>query len=246
MSEYRIIPSNPRYSINLKGVVIDNETNLEREIKKYNGRSEQVSLQLPSGRGTSRAINTLLKETFPENYEIEPMSETIYHLEGVIPNTILNKTQIELRKHFTYDLETGIVYDNVTKKEASYLDGNGYKAINRYGFKALTHKLIMLYMLGKEFPNSEVDHIDHNRSNNSWNNLRVVCRKTNSRNLSKHKTNTSGYVGVSWHKQKNKWRAYIMVNYKQVYLGLFSNIEDAIKAREEASIKYKFHVNHGK
>lgn len=37
-----------------------------------------------------------------------------------------------------------------------------------------------------------------------------------------------------------------MVNYKTIYLGRFDNLEDAIKARQEAEIKYGFHPNHGK
>jgi len=243
--DFRVVKSNTRYAINSDGVVIDDATNLIKKVEQYSGRSPQVSMQLPDGRNTGRAINTLLKENFPELYEIKPANETIYHVEGTIPPTELNEIQKKVRKFFKYDLESGIVYDINTFEEASYSDITGYKAINRHGYKMPTHKLIILYMLGKEFPKTEIDHVDHNRSNNKWSNLRVVCRQTNSRNLSKHKSNTSGHTGVSWHKTKNKWRAHIMVNYKQIHLGLFTEIEEAIQARKEASIKYKFHENHG-
>ena len=40
--------------------------------------------------------------------------------------------------------------------------------------------------------------------------------------------------------------AVIVVNYKQKYLGLFDTIEEAIKARETASIFYGFDPTHGK
>lgn len=50
--------------------------------------------------------------------------------------------------------------------------------------------------------------------------------------------NTSGYKGVCWDKSKNKWISQIQVNKKNIRLGYFTNIEDAIKARKEAEEKY--------
>ena len=40
------------------------------------------------------------------------------------------------------------------------------------------------------------------------------------------KTNTSGYAGVSWKKQKNKWVSQIRVNGKTKYLGYFTDPKD--------------------
>ena len=48
----------------------------------------------------------------------------------------------------------------------------------------------------------------------------------------------SGHVGVSWHKRHQKWVAYITVNGKQKYLGVFDKIEDAIAARERAELEF--------
>lgn len=52
------------------------------------------------------------------------------------------------------------------------------------------------------------------------------------------KTNTSGYKGVSWEARRNSWLAKITLNYKSIHLGNFENIEDAIKARKQAEIRY--------
>ncbi len=92
----------------------------------------------------------------------------------------------------------------------------------------------------------EIDHLDHDPSNNRLNNFRLVLGKENAKNRPKNKNNTSGYTGISWDKERGKWWAHIMVNYKTICLGRFDNLDDAIKARQEAEIKYGFHPNHGK
>lgn len=45
-------------------------------------------------------------------------------------------------------------------------------------------------------------------------------------------------VGISWKKDKKKWKAYLSVNSKQIHLGYFVNKDDAIRARLEAEAKY--------
>ncbi len=51
-------------------------------------------------------------------------------------------------------------------------------------------------------------------------------------------SNTSGKTGVNFNKKSSKWRAYITVEYKQIHLGYFMSFEDAVRAREEAELKY--------
>ena len=57
-------------------------------------------------------------------------------------------------------------------------------------------------------------------------------------NVSIKKTNKSGITGVFWHKNANKWRAVIAYKNKKIHLGIFDNLEDARKAREDGEIKY--------
>jgi hypothetical protein len=93
--------------------------------------------------------------------------------------------------------------------------------------------------LHKEITGYELtDHIDRNPMNNRRYNLRPATQFDNSKNASIPKNNTSGYIGVSWNRQKNKWNAYIMVNYKKKNLGTFVNKEDAIIARLKAEKEY--------
>lgn len=112
-----------------------------------------------------------------------------------------------------------------------YLVGNGYvytKKMNIY-----LHRIIM------ECPdNMMVDHINHNPLDNRKSNLRVCTNSQNNMNKGKQSNNTSGYRGVDWHKQNNKWHARIHVNKRKIHLGYFDTKEEAIEARKQAELEY--------
>lgn len=110
--------------------------------------------------------------------------------------------------------------------------GPGYPQTGQLGKKYM-HQVIMNPSKG-----FTVDHIDGNKFNNQRNNLRVCTSFQNSKNHLIHKANTSGYKGVSWMKNKKRWRAYIKLNYKQIWLGLFDTREEAAKAYNQAALKY--------
>ena len=92
----------------------------------------------------------------------------------------------------------------------------------------------------------QIDHLDHDRSNNRIENLRLVTHKENGRNISKKKNNTSGITGVRWNKARQKWVAQISINKKGIYLGLYNNLLDAVAARKRAEKFYGFYENNGK
>ena len=84
-----------------------------------------------------------------------------------------------------------------------------------------------------------VDHIDGDKSNNKINNLRLASKSQNGRNrVNLPSNNTSGVIGVSWDKNKKKWRSKICRDGVQKDLGHFTNKEDAIQARKEGEKKY--------
>lgn len=83
----------------------------------------------------------------------------------------------------------------------------------------------------------EVDHINGNRLDNRKENLRICTKSQNLRN--QHKTcGSSKYKGVSWRVRANKWESRIYVDGKKLFLGLYSDEEDAAKAYDKAAIQH--------
>ena len=148
----------------------------------------------------------------------------------------------ELAKKITYcpDEET-FVWTKNGKKAGGIDKSMGYYQIVRPSHKIYGHRLAFACM-GEDIPEC-VDHIDQNRGNNKWNNLRAVEHKGNCLNKSLNSNNSSGYIGVSFDKKRNKWASYIMVDYKKINLGAFFNKSDAIDARSFAEDFYGFHEN---
>jgi hypothetical protein len=86
--------------------------------------------------------------------------------------------------------------------------------------------------------NLEVDHIDGNGLNNQKENLRLATRAENARNCKLQRNNTSGFHGVSYQKQINRWMAYIKVNGKRKYIGVYETKEAAALAYNKAAKQY--------
>lgn len=93
-------------------------------------------------------------------------------------------------------------------------------------------------IMGNPPKGPEVDHIDGNGLNNQRSNLRLVTHSQNMANSRPYVSNTSGVPGVSWHKTKEKWQAYIQKNGRWIHLGYFDDFNDAAKARKDAALKY--------
>lgn len=127
--------------------------------------------------------------------------------------------------------------------EAGSFDAHGYGQIRIDGQIYKEHHLVWLFHTG-EWPTEQIDHINHQRRDNRFENLRVATNSENHKNRPLQKNNTSGFVGVHWDK-RGWFEAYINVGGKKIRLGRFKNIEDAIEARKKANEQYGFHENHG-
>jgi hypothetical protein len=149
-------------------------------------------------------------------------------------------TQSKLKELLHYNQDTGDFTWKVTlSKKIKTSDIAGWTASNGYryvciDYKAyLTHRLAWLYIKG-EFPKNDIDHINGDKRDNRIINLRECTRRQNCQNKISKENSTSKYLGVCWNKQRNKWIAQIMFNYKCKYLGLFETEEEAYAAYCEA------------
>jgi hypothetical protein len=116
--------------------------------------------------------------------------------------------------------------------------GNGYWAVKFFKQRYYSHRLVY-YMYYQKDPGSyDIDHIDHDKSNNNPLNLRLATRSQNMANTPLRSTNTTGIKGVIWHNDKCKWSAQITVKYKHFNLGYFNTKEEAHSAYKEACAKH--------
>ncbi len=166
-----------------------------------------------------------------------------------MPKPILDQSY--LKKLLHYNEYTGeFTWKTLTSNRVHVGDisgcvrSKGYLQIQIDGHRYYAHRLAWLYVKGF-FPN-EIDHVDHNRSNNRFNNLRSVSPSENSRNQKLNPTNTSGVMGVDWCKGSNQWRSRIYHDNKSVHLGYFNDFFEACCARKSAQNKYSYHPNHGR
>jgi len=120
-----------------------------------------------------------------------------------------------------------------------------YLVISILGKTHYGHRLAWIYMTG-EFPDIETDHIDQDRKNCKFENLRSVSVLVNQQNATMKSNNSSGFNGVHFDNHAKKWRARIVVDNNPIHGGFFINLEDAIKKRKQMNVQYGFHENHGR
>lgn len=124
-------------------------------------------------------------------------------------------------------------------------NGIGYSHSTIFGKTYLAHRVIWAFHYG-EWPDEQIDHINHDRKDNRIENLRLAPHAENMKNLKLDKRNKSGTTGVCWKADKNKWRATIKVGDKHLHLITTTDKGKAIEARKAAEKKYGYHENHGR
>ena len=145
-----------------------------------------------------------------------------------------------VRSILDYDPETGIFVwkvrdiegswnSNWAGTEAGYSRKDGYLVISFKGKIWYAHRLAWLIMTG-EMPESEIDHEDTNPKNCKWKNLRIATPIQNNANKGKNKNNTSGFKGVFFSKEKNKWMGQLKHNGKSYWCGYHDSPEAAHSA----------------
>ena len=140
-------------------------------------------------------------------------------------------TQSRLKEILDYDESTGIFTRRVIVHGSNAPEGSivgvnvgRYLKVSIDCGQYFLHRLAWLYMHG-EWP-IVIDHINGDGFDNRISNLRNTTQAGNTQNV-RSPRGTSKYVGVSYKKDRGKWRAKTKVGYVDHHIGYFDTEEQA-------------------
>lgn len=120
------------------------------------------------------------------------------------------------------------------------INAQGYKTGRMLGRAVRANRLAWAHFYGV-WPEHEVDHIDHDKTNDRIANLREVTNAVNSRNMAKSPRNKTGHTGVSICKSTGRYRVKVC----NKHFGYFGSMKEAGEAARSARADMGFHQNHG-
>lgn len=166
-------------------------------------------------------------------------------------------SKAELHRLLEYNEKTGVLLwkhrDDVQeswnvryagKPALNSKNKRGYLYGSLLGKTVRTHRVIWKWIYGTE-PNV-IDHDNGIRWDNRKVNLNNGTVASNQKNTKLRVDNKSGHHGIRYRNDINKWHAYINCNGKQINLGTFDELHEAIHAREQADAEYGYNPNHGR
>lgn len=143
-----------------------------------------------------------------------------------------------VRQYFAYDPDTG--YFTWIKptciaarmgRRVGTPDKDGYLRMRAMGVRFFAHRAAWAFIHGDWPPRGmQIDHINGNPSDNRACNLRLADNSQQQLNTRRRTHGASGLRGVVRDAKTGTWRAQIMRNKKQTYLGTFADKEVAHQA----------------
>lgn len=154
-----------------------------------------------------------------------------------------NLSHKHVKECFHYEPSSGKLTWKISKarcvkigQEAGWMRSDGYRQVEVDGTKFLVHRLIYFFIEGK-FPPKEIDHIDGNKSNNRWNNIRACSRSENMSNAGPRRNNKLGIRGVYYDPKRRRYITRIRKGCTKKYIGSFKTKEEAARAYQEEQSK---------
>lgn len=210
---------------------------LERQfISKFKSDQDQFGYNMTRG-GQYKRCDSVLQN--------EELSESI--LNAIYNRGSWNLNQINILSNYAE-----VILYNKRNKECGRVkidieDVNKVKSIKWYLYKcsrgvyAKTNNYNGLKMHNLILPPHDeliVIHLNNDGLDNRKQNLKLVSKIEKQQNLRIAKNNKSGYKGVWFCKDRNKWQAQITINNKTKSLGRFVTLEEAVAARKKAEEMY--------
>ena len=156
----------------------------------------------------------------------------------------LGVTGERLREVLDYNSETGVFRWRVVACRrmragdvAGSISSNGYRTITIDYTHYKASRLAWLYVTC-EWPAAGIDHVNLDRADDRFCNLRHATQSENMANTRAYANNSSGFKGVHWDPARSKWRAQIKANGERIHLGSFHIQEDAAAAYAAAAAQY--------
>ena len=231
--------------------------------KILNGRMYKkryrISLRDKNGASKTPLVANLVAEAFLPK---EDWQDYVEHLDGNPENNRLDnlrwsiKTNAEvvdetrIRSHQKgankIRIEGDAVYVTVTRDGREMIcdkdvwdkySNHTWGLHTRYVKAKVNGKETLFHRLVKDCPDGYIiDHINRNTLDNRRKNLRVTTYSVNCMNTKVSKNNKLGKKGIYY--RNNKYIAQIRVRRKNLHIGCYDTLEDAIAARKQAEEKY--------
>ena len=211
---------------------------------------DMTDFPIPPRKSPNKSIEKLsAKKIGPTPEELDAKLEAYAYLRDSKDSKDIKFTERKYRlslkralEVFHYDPDTGTLTRRIKTGKAcagSTVDCvrySGYLGTGIDGEQLLAHQIICLLQLGRHLYVEEIlDHIDGNKLNNAWSNLRVVNQSINQLNQTKpSKNNNSGYLGVAFDKSRNNFMATITIKRENINLGRYATAVEAANAYKKA------------
>ena len=138
----------------------------------------------------------------------------------------------------SYDLQSGLATWIKSPARNIKIDSpvgtvyRGYLVARFQGKSYPLHRLCWLLATNQDPGDLMIDHVDGNKLNNAFSNLRLCSNSQNGMNRGATKVNKLGIKGVCWDAKACKYKAHIQIDGKKKHIGYYTDLESAVNARQ--------------
>jgi hypothetical protein len=166
-------------------------------------------------------------EYLKECFELDPTSPSYLKWKKDRPLNHFNSTQ----SHKAWKNKTRNSQINSLDKDNYYIVFSNTFFNKKIRYKV--HRIVYAISNSEDCLNDScIDHIDGNRLNNNPKNLRTATVSQNLLNRGKQKNNSTGHKNITFSKRRKKYICKIQIRRKQIHIGEFDTLEEAIEKRD--------------